>query len=155
MRCFRIHGTPKGAFQKCLFCPKRAFWGPQRSLEGLRVPNLVPTAANWSNRIGHMVTTHFSLVLGFFWAPRDPKGARFGPKCPFLAPLGPKLKNVADPSCDLSKFARGGHLINEKNSAYQLKEKYKKNYHLGQFCANAGPFGVPGSPEEAQYQAKM
>ena len=79
VRCFRIH-----AFQKCSFGPKRAFWGPQRSLEGLRVPNLVPTAANWSNRIGHMVTTHFSLVLGFFWAPRDPKRARFGPNCPFL-----------------------------------------------------------------------
>ena len=110
MRCFRIH-----AFQKCSFGPKRAFWGPQRSLEGLRVPDLVPTAANWSNRIGHMVTTHFGLVLGFFWAPRDPKRARFGPKCPFLAPVGTKLKNVADPSCDLSKFAREGHLANEEN----------------------------------------
>ena len=115
VRCFRIHGTPKGAFQKCSFGPKRAFWGLQRSLEGLWVPDLVPTAADWSNRIGFMVTTHFGLVLGFFWAPRDPKRARFGPKCPFLAPVGTKLKNVADPSCDLSKFARGGHLINEKN----------------------------------------
>ena len=36
-----------------------------------------------------------------------------------------------------------------------VERKIKKNYQLGQFCANTGPFGVPGSPEEAQYQAKV
>ena len=79
---FRIHGTPKVAFQKCSFGPKRAFWGLQRSLEGLWVPDLVPTAADWSNRIGHMVTTHFGLVLGLFWAPRNPKRASICTKLP-------------------------------------------------------------------------
>ena len=54
------------------------------------------------------------MVLGLFWAPRDPKRARFGPNCPFLAQIGPKLKIVADPSCDLSKFVREEHLANEK-----------------------------------------
>ena len=36
-----------------------------------------------------------------------------------------------------------------------VERKIKKNYQLGQFCVNTGPFGVPGSPEEAQYQAKV
>ena len=39
-----------------------------------------------------MVTTHFGLVSGLFWAPRDTKMARFGPKCPFLGPK--KLKKL-------------------------------------------------------------
>ena len=83
VRCFRIHGTPKGAFQKCSFGPKRAFWGPQRSLEGLRVPDLVPTAADWSNRIGHMVTTHW------YWASSGPKGTPKGPVLALSAPFWP------------------------------------------------------------------
>ena len=43
----------------------------------------------------------------------------FGPFRPVLAPFWPQKvqnqKNVADPSCDLSKFAREGHLANEEN----------------------------------------
>ncbi len=56
---------------------------PQRDLEGPEGPDLVPTAANWSDWAGIMVTRHVDLVLGLFWAPRNPKRARFGPKCPF------------------------------------------------------------------------
>ena len=40
------------------------------------------------------------------------KRARFGPK---RAQIGPKLKIVANLSCDLSQFAQEGHLTNEKN----------------------------------------
>ena len=46
-------------------------------------PDLVPIAADWSDWVGVMVTTHFGLVLGLFLAPRGLKRARFGPKCPF------------------------------------------------------------------------
>ena len=46
----------------------------------------------------------------------------FGPFRPVLAPFWPQKvqnkKNVADPSCDLSKFAREGHLANEENFTY-------------------------------------
>ena len=50
-------------------------------------PDLVPIAANWSNWVGVMVTTHLGLVSGLFLAPRGPKRARFGPKCPFWGVL--------------------------------------------------------------------
>ena len=33
-----------------------------------------------------MLTTHFDLVSGPFWAPGGPNRARFGPKCPFWVP---------------------------------------------------------------------
>ena len=55
--------------------------------------------------IGHTMGLQKFLIL-----------ARFGP---FWLPFGPKRskikKNVADPSCDLSKFAREGHLANDEN----------------------------------------
>ena len=35
-----------------------------------------------------------------------------------MAPKGPKLKIVADPLCDLSKFAREEHLADEKNLTF-------------------------------------
>ena len=63
---------------------------------------MVPTATDWSDRAGTMVTTPFGLVSGLFWATRDPKRARFGPKCPFWrsqrsseGPLGPDLVPTA------------------------------------------------------------
>ena len=61
-------------------------------------PVLVPIAANWSDWVGVMVTTHFGLVLGLFWVPRGPKRARFGPK---RAHMGPKFQIVANLLSDL------------------------------------------------------
>ena len=65
-------------------------------------PDLVPIAADWSNWVGVMVATHFGLVSGLFWAPRDPKRAHFGRKCPFWGlrrdsegPRGPHLVATA------------------------------------------------------------
>ena len=66
-----LYGTP-GAPKKGSFGPQKAFFGPPE-------PDLVPTAADWSNAIGHMVTTHFGLVSALFWAPWGPKRASFGP----------------------------------------------------------------------------
>ena len=73
--------APRGPKRAC-FGPKMHFWGPWRSWEGPRGPDSVPTAANWSDWIGVMVTTHFGLVLDLLWAPRAPKRACFGPKRP-------------------------------------------------------------------------
>ena len=51
--------------------------------------DLVPTATDWSDWAGIMVTRHFDLVSGLFWAPRAPKRARFGPQKALLrAPEG-------------------------------------------------------------------
>ena len=95
------------------------FWGPQRDSEGPRGPDLVPTAADWSDWVRIMVTTHFGLVSGLFWAPSGPKRAHLGPKCPLLAPKGPKIGTkfniVSNISCYLSKFAQEGHSFNENN----------------------------------------
>ena len=52
-------------------------------MEGLRGPDLVPTAANWSDWVGVMVTTHFGLILGLLRAQKGP----FWPK---IALMGPK-----------------------------------------------------------------
>ena len=72
--------------KRASFGPKCPFWGPQRSQEGPRGQNLVLTATGCSARVKLMVTTHFGLVSVLFWAPRGPKRASFGPKCPFLGP---------------------------------------------------------------------
>ena len=48
--------------QKC------SFWGPQKSSEGPRGPDLVQTATNWSVWVRLMVTTHLGLILGLFVA---------------------------------------------------------------------------------------
>ena len=105
--------------KKARFGPKSPFWGSWRSSEGPQGPDLVPTAANWSDWVGVMVTTHFGLVLGLFWVPRDTKRARFGPKMPLFGPkrahMWPEFQIVANLSCDLSKVAREGHSANEKN----------------------------------------
>ena len=80
-----LYGTP-GAPKRARFGPKRPFLGPLRSSEGLGDPDLVPTVADWSNRIGHMVTTRFGLLSALSWAHRDPKRTSFGLKCPFWGP---------------------------------------------------------------------
>ena len=87
-------------------------------MEGPEGPDLVPIAANWSDWAGIMVTRHFDLVSGLFWAPRGPKRVRFGPKRarfgPKRAQIGSKLKIVANLLCDLSKFAQEDHSANEE-----------------------------------------
>ena len=65
------------------FWPQNAIFGAPGGLGGPRVPDLAPTAADWSIRIGNMFTTHFGLVSSLFWAPWGPKRASFGPTCPF------------------------------------------------------------------------
>ena len=102
--------------KRARFGPKTPFLGSWKSSEGPQGPDLVPTAANWSDWVGVMVTTHFGLVLGLFWVPRDTKMACFGPKCLFLAPKGPEFQIVANLSCDLSKVAREGHSANENKT---------------------------------------
>ena len=107
---FRAPRAPKRA----RFGPERTFWGPHRDPEGPGGPDLVTTAANWSDRVGIMVTRHFDLVFGLFRAPRAPrapKRARFGP---IRAKIGSKLKIVANLLCDLSKFAQEDHSANEE-----------------------------------------
>merc|ERR1712105_536316 len=74
---YGTHGAPKRA----RFGPEWPFWGPRRSSDGPGGPDLVPPAPNWSAWAGLMLTTHFDLVSGPFWAPGGPKRARFGPKC--------------------------------------------------------------------------
>ena len=56
-------------------------------MEGPRGPDLVPTAPNWSDWVGVMVTTHFGLVLGLLLAPRGQKKGPFWPKIPLLGVL--------------------------------------------------------------------
>ena len=51
-------------------------------------PDLVPTAPDWPAWVGLMVTTHFALVSGPFWAPGGPKRAHFGPNVPFYDSVG-------------------------------------------------------------------
>ena len=62
--------------------PKRPIWRSQRSSEGPRGPHLDPIATDWSDWAGIMVTTHFGLVWGLFWATRDPKRAFLASKRP-------------------------------------------------------------------------
>ena len=117
--------------KRARFGPKCPFWGSQRSSEGPRGPDLVHTAADWSDWVEIMVATHFGLVSGLFWASRDTKNAHFGPQG---AQIGPKFKIVADPSCDLSKFAQERHSANGKHISIiwcTNSEKIPKNYHLG------------------------
>ena len=73
-----LYGTP-GAPKRARFSPERAFWGPGGQ-------DLVPTAPDWIVYVELMVTTHFDLVSGSFWAHRGPIRARFGPKCSFWGP---------------------------------------------------------------------
>ena len=77
------------------FGPKRPFWGSQRDWKGPGGPDLVPTAVNWSDWVGIMVTTHFGLILGRFWAPKRTQ-------------IGPKFKIVTNLSCDYTNPAQEG-----------------------------------------------
>ena len=94
---FGTHGGPKRAH----LASNRPKLG-EKLLSALEGPDLVPTAADWSDWVGNMVTTHFGLESGLFWVPRDHKRTRFGPKCPFWGsqrssegPWGPDLVPTA------------------------------------------------------------
>ena len=52
-------------------------------LEGPRGPDLVPTAADWSAWLGIIVPHTLWPGIKPLLAPRSPKRACFGPKCPF------------------------------------------------------------------------
>ena len=73
--------------QKGSFWPQKALFGPPEVLGGLGGPDLVPTAADWSNGIGHMVTTHFGLLSALSWAPKGPVLAQ---NVPFGGHRGPR-----------------------------------------------------------------
>ena len=118
--------------------------GPQRDSKGPWGPDLIPTAANWSDWVGVMVTKHFGLVLGLFWVPRDTKRARFGPKCPFLAPKGPiwgqnsKLSQTY--RVTYQNLRKKGTQLMEKTSSQSglpVERKFQKNYQLGSFAEMA------------------
>ena len=86
-RLVRLGWTQKEA-KRARFGQKRSFRGLQKSSEGPGGPDLVPTARHWPAWVGLMVTTHFDLVLGPFWAPGGPKRAHFGPNVPnFHGPI--------------------------------------------------------------------
>ena len=130
--------------KRARFGPERPFWGSPRVLEGPRGPDLVPTAANWSDWVGVMVTKHFGLVLGLFWVPRDTKRTRFGPKCPFLAPKGPiwgqnsKLSQTYHVT--YQNLREKGTQPMEKTSSQSglpVERKFQKNYQLGSFAEMA------------------
>ena len=60
-------GNPKGPD----LAQNSPFGGPNRPLR----LDLVPTATNWSEWAGIIVTRHFDLVSGLFWPPGIPKGS--------------------------------------------------------------------------------
>ena len=88
---------------------KRVRLGPKRTLLGApdvlgepRGADLVQTTPDWPAWVGFMVTTHFDLVTGPFWAYGGSKRARFGPERPFWGlrrseegPGGPDLVPTA------------------------------------------------------------
>ena len=89
--------------------------GPQRDSKGPWGPDLIPTAANWSDWVGIMVTTNFGLVLGPLL---DPVLAQNDPFWPQKGQYGAKIQNVANLSC--GQLAREGHPANEKKAFSQF-----------------------------------
>ena len=111
-----------------------------------------------------MVTTHFGLVLGLFLAPRGPKRARFGPKCPFWGswrssegPERPYLVPTPSSCCAwvelmvttdfglVSSLFLAAILIFGPILGPMCSKK-------GTFRAKTGAFGAPGRQEEACYR---
>ena len=93
--------------------------GPQRDSKGPWGPDLIPTAANWSDWVGFIVTTNFGLVLGPLL---DPEGPKEGPFWHKMTQYGAKIQNVANLSC--GQLAREGHPANEK-------KKHSPNFEFG------------------------
>ena len=91
--------------------PERPLLGPWRPSEGPGEADLIPTTPSWPAWVGFMVTTHFDLVTGPFWAYGGSKRARFGPERPFWGlrrseegPGGPDLVPTALKWSDGVKF---------------------------------------------------
>ena len=74
--------APRGS-KRARFAPTCLFCGSLMDSEGPRGPDLVPTAADWSAWLGIIVPHTLWPGIKPFLAPRSPKRARFGPKCPF------------------------------------------------------------------------
>ena len=126
-------------------------------------PDLVPIAADWPDWVGVMVTTHFGLVLGLFLAPRGPKRARFGPKCPLWGSWrssegteGPYWVPTPSGCCAwvglmvTTDFGLVSSLFLAAILIFGpiLGPTWSKN---GTFRAKSGAFGAPGRQEEARY----
>merc|ERR1712212_1170627 len=124
--------------KRARFGPERPFWGSPRVLEGPRGPDLVPTAPNWSDWVGVMVTTHFGLVLGLLWAPLGPKRARFGPKRPFWG------------SPRVLKGPRGPDLIHKLPPIGPTGLELWLPHTLPRYWVSPGPQGAPKGPVLAQ-----
>jgi len=69
--------------KKCLFGSQKALLGAPEVLGGPQGSKFGPKC---HCLVRLMITTCFGLVSGLFWAPRGPKRAGFGPKCPFWGP---------------------------------------------------------------------
>ena len=78
-------GNGQKQAKKGSFGPKVPLLVALEALGGRRGPYLVTTVTGCSVCVGIMVTTHFGLILGLFWAAKDLKRDCFGPKCRFLA----------------------------------------------------------------------
>ena len=83
------------------FGPKTPFLGSWKSSEGPQGPDLVQTAANWSDWVGIMVATH---TLAWYWAfsgsPGTPKGPVLAQNAPFwpqTGPYGARIPNCRKP----------------------------------------------------------
>ena len=132
----------------------------RRSSEGSLGQDLVPTAANWSNWVRSLVTTHFCLVSGLFWTPRDPKSTRLGHKCPFLNHMGPnKGPNSKLGECFFFHWL--GALLLQVDHTIGLQH-FEFWPHIGPFGAKKGHFvpkraffGPLGVQKGAQYQPKI
>ena len=75
---YLVSSGPQGS-QKGPFWPKMPLLGvPDRPLR----LDLVPTATNWSEWAGIIVTRHFDLVSGLFWPPGIPKGSVLAQNAP-------------------------------------------------------------------------
>ena len=121
--------------KRARFGPEKPFWGAPRSSEGPNGPNLVPTVLKWSDGIKIMVTTHFDLISGPFWARGGPKRARFGPEKPLLRPPW-SLEGSGGP--DLVPTAPEG----------PAEVKHMVTTH---FDLISGPFWNPGVPKRARF----
>ena len=96
-------GYPQGA-QKGPFGLKQTLT-ERKASERHRNAGFGPTATDWSDWAGTMVTTHLCLVSGLLWATRYPKRARFGPMCSFwrvLKVLGGTPGTRFGPNCHRS-----------------------------------------------------
>ena len=106
--------------------------GPSEVLGGPEGPNLVQTAPDSSAWVGLMLTTHFDLVSGPFWAPGGPKRARFGHKRSFRGPWwsseGPEGPDLVPTAPDWPAW---------------VKLMVTTHFNLV-----SGPFWVPGGQKE-------